>query len=185
MQISQSIRWILDPQTRWGIFRNRPYRAYVQIADPEQVYNVAGRPGVVYNYLEDACEPVSPGGYVITGAVGEMWPIGPESIEKYDISPADVTAEPQPAMTRAMPALWAGVMIPAETEFTVTAQYGDQETVLTGNRPGIPHGRGDWVLVRTVTENGIVRPDLTGSGRVINGKSFGVIYRPVAMHIFG
>ena len=181
MEISESVRWIFDPALKWGFFRSRPYRAAVQTADPQRIYNVPDSPGVVYNYLEDAYEQVSPGGYVITGILGEMWPIGAESISKYDISPQSVTAEPRTVMTRRMPDLYAGIMIPAQTVFTLTVQYGGSSALLRGNRPETGHCNGDWILLRTCTENGLPRPDFSADGRIINGQCFASLYRPVPM----
>ncbi len=183
MQISDSVQWIFSPQLRWGCFRNRPYRAMIQLAEPGRIYNVPGQPGVVYNTLEDSYAQVSPGGYIITGLLGEMWPIGPESLGKYDILPEQIQAEPQPVMTRPLPDLYAGILIPKETAFDVTAHYGEKTTVLHGNRPGIAHGCGDWVLVTTEEVNGTVRPRFAGNGRIINGILFPKIYRPVVMQI--
>ena len=155
----------------------------VQLAVPSRIYNVPGQPGVVYNSLEDSYAQVSPGGYVITGLMGEMWPIGPETLVKYDIAPELVGDEPQPVMTRPLPDLYAGILIPKDTTFDVIAHYGEKTAVLHGNRPGIAHGCGDWVLVPTAEENGAVHPELSGNGRVINGLLFPKIYRPVVMQI--
>ena len=56
MNISANIQWITSDSTRWKFYTNKSYRAKIQIADSQQIYNVAGKPGVVYNYLEDAYE---------------------------------------------------------------------------------------------------------------------------------
>ena len=180
MQHSSSIDWIQAPGARWFLFRNRSYKAQIQLADPNRIYNAPDRPGVVYNFLEDAYETVTPGGYVITGLAGEMWPIGAKSVSKYRISPEEITAEPQFVLTRELPDLYAGIMVPRKTEFRLIVSYGNKSSVLHGNRPDIAHGYGDWVLVPAAVQSGRLMPDFSDSGRVINGSLFDKLYRPVA-----
>lgn len=178
MQISENIRWITEPGAEWTPVRNRSYRAQIQTADPARVYNVPGRPGVVYNVLEDSYEKVGAEGYVITGAAGEMWPIGTGALRKYRISPEAVTDTPQPVDTVELETVYAAIRIPADTAFTLEVDYGEK-AVLKGNRPGIGHGAGDYVLVETKqAPDGTYQPDLSDSGRVINGGIFDILYQP-------
>ena len=68
MNISVNIQWITEDSADWKLYTNRSYRAKVQKADPHQVYNVAGKPGVVYNFFEDSYEKVGDSGdYQIIG----------------------------------------------------------------------------------------------------------------------
>ena len=77
MKISDNIRWILENGAEWTLFTNRSYPAKIQLADPQQIYNVPGQPGVVYNILEDAYEKVggvwlpdlSDNGRIVNGAI--------------------------------------------------------------------------------------------------------------------
>ena len=177
MNVSENIQWIAGPSARWAYYTNRSCRAQIQLADPRRVYNVPGRPGVVYNFLEDAYETVAGSGYVVTGILGEMWPIGEGTVKKYDIDPADITAEPTPVNTVELDTVYAAVMIPADVPFTLEADYGEK-AVLRGNGPGAVHGPGDRVLFRAKRENGAYRPDFTDCGRIVNGSVFDLLYKP-------
>lgn len=177
MKISENIRWITEISTRWKFYTNRSYRAKIQIADSQRLYNVADNPGVVYNCLEDAYENVANTGYVVTGIVGEMWPIGEKAINKYNVKPEDITSEPMEVDTVELDTLYAAIMIPADTQFTLEVDYGEK-AVLKGNRFGIEHGNGDYVLVATKLVDGEYRPDFDDSGRIINGAIFDKLYKP-------
>lgn len=76
MEISENIQLILADASAWRFFRNRSYRAQIEKANCEKIYNVPGKKGVVYNIFEDAYETVVSDGYVVTGVCGEQWPIG-------------------------------------------------------------------------------------------------------------
>lgn len=177
MNISENIQWITNPHTQWKFYTNRSYRAKIQIADLQQVYNVADKPGVVYNCLEDAYEKVSDTGYVVTGIVGEMWPIGEKAVEKYNVAPDDITTEPIEVDTVELDTVYAAIMIPNDTQFTLEVDYGEK-AVLRGNRFGIEHGGGDCVLVMAKFIDGEYYPDFTDSGRIVNGEIFDKLYKP-------
>lgn len=55
--------------------------------------------------------------------------------------------------------------------------YGEK-SVLYGNRLGIEHGVGDYILVKTKLVNGLHHPDFNDSGRIINGTIFHKLYKP-------
>lgn len=177
MNISENIRWITEKPDQWKLFTNRSYRAKIQTADPQRVYNVPGKPGIVYNVLEDAYEQVGDTGYVVTGIAGEMWPIGEGAIRKYDVDPGAVTPEPMAVDTVELDTVYAAIMIPKETQFTLEVDYGEK-AVLRGNRSDIAHGEGDYVLVAAKAVDGVYQPDFSDSGRVINGAIFDKLYRP-------
>lgn len=177
MNISKNIQWITNNPTQWKFYTNRSYRAKIQIADSQQVYNVADKPGVVYNCLEDAYENVSDTGYVVTGIVGEMWPIGEKAVKKYNVNPANITAEPMEIDTVELDTVYAAIRIPTETQFTLEVDYGEK-AVLRGNRSGMEHGNGDYVLVMTKLVDGEYYPDFDDSGRIINGAIFDRLYKP-------
>ena len=178
MNISENIRYIEQDAAAWTIVRGRIYTVQLQTADPARVYNVPGRPGVVYNQFEDSYAEVNPEGYVVTGVAGEMWPIGAGALRKYDIAPEQITAEPQPVSTKPIDAVYAAIRIPLETAFTVEADYG-VKVILNGNKPGIPHGAGDWVLVNAAETADGYAPDFSDAGRIINGTVFDTLYGAV------
>ena len=92
MKISENIQWITDSSAQWKLYKNKSYRAQIQTADPQRIYNVPGKPGVVYSCLGDAYETVGSSGFVVTGIAGEMWPIGTGAIRKYNIDPDRITS---------------------------------------------------------------------------------------------
>lgn len=174
MNISENISYILQPDVKWQLFTNRSYTAKIQKADQNQIYNT-DQPGIVYNTLEDSYAPVGTG-YVVTGVAGEMWPIGEKALQKYDIEKEAITSEPKAVQTKETGTVMAGVQIPADVKFRLQTDYGEKAW-LNGNRDGIDHGDGDWVLVTAKkTENGYV-PDLTDSGRIVNGAIMEKLYR--------
>ena len=177
MNISENILWITECPEKWMLFTNRSYEAMIQTADPNRVYNVPDHPGYVYNILEDSYEKVGSTGYVVTGAAGEMWPIGERALRKYQIAPEAITDVPQKVMTVELDTVFAGIRIPKDTPFTLEVDYGEK-AVLKGNRPGLDHAEGDFVLVATRLENGVPVPDFTDSGRIVNGAVFDTLYKP-------
>lgn len=178
MNITENISFITAEPEEWELFRNRPYMAQIQKADPERIYNVPNQKGVVYNQFEDACEKVNSGNYIITGAAGEMWPISAKNLPKYKINPEDITFEPQSVMTVETGTVLAGIRIPLETEFMLQVDYGEKSW-LKGNCPGIEHGEGDWILVNTQFIDGKYVPDFSDSGRIVNGSIFDRIYKRI------
>lgn len=176
MNISENIHWIMESHA-WELVTNRSYRAKIQKADPNRIYNVPDQPGVVYNCLEDAYEKVGTH-YVVTGAAGEMWPIGEGALRKYRVAPEQITQEPLAVDTVELGDVYAAIRIPLETKFTLEVDYGEK-ALLHGNRDGIGHGDGDWVLVAAKRmDDGSYVPDFTDSGRVVNGAIFEILYKP-------
>ena len=163
---------------QWKLYKNRSYRAQIQRADPQRVYNVPGRPGVIYNFLDNAYEKVSETGYVVTGICGEMWPIHRETVKKYRVAPEDITEEPISVETVGLDTVYAAIMIPREIPFTIEVDYGEK-AVLHGNSPGIAHGNGDYVLVAAKLVNGVYQPDFNDAGRMVNGSVFDQLYKPL------
>ena len=176
MNISENIRWMTSDPTLWKFYTNRSYRAKIQTADSLRVYNVAGKPGVVYNCLEDAYEKVGNSGYVVTGIVEEMWPIGEKAVKKYNVDPKNISAEPIEVDTVELETVYAAILIPSDTRFTLEVDYGEK-AVLRGNRLGIDHGDGDYVLVVAKLIEGVYIPDFDDSGRIINGAIFEKLYK--------
>ena len=177
MNISNNIQWIIE-SSDWSLYTNRSYRAKIQKADPNRIYNVPGQPGVVYNCLEDSYESVG-SQYVVTGVAGEMWPIGEGALRKYRITAEDITAEPTEVDTVELDTIYAAIRIPLETKFTLEVDYGEK-ALLHGNRDGIPHSDGDYVLIPAkMSPDGKFVPDFDDSGRIVNGTIFDKLYKPL------
>lgn len=51
MNISENIRWITEFPAQWKLYTNKSYRAKIQTADSQRVYNVDDKPGVVLQLL--------------------------------------------------------------------------------------------------------------------------------------
>lgn len=176
MNISTNISYILKPDVKWQFFTNQSYSAKIQKADKNRVYNT-NKPGIVYNILEDSYAPVG-NGYVITGVAGEMWPIGENALAKYDIAKEDITSEPQDVKTKETGTIMAGVQIPTSVVFQLQTDYGEKAW-LNGNRKGIDHGDGDWILVLAKTTEHGLTPDFTDSGRIVNGAILEKLYKKI------
>lgn len=179
MNISENIRWIMSDTAGWKLYTNRSYTAKIQKGDPDRIYNVPDQPGVVYNFFEDAYEKVSASNYVVTGAAGEMWPIGAGALPKYDIAPSAITSEPQSVNTIELDTVYAAIRIPVDTQFTLETDYGEK-AILNGNHAHIDHAEGDYVLVTAKYADGRYRPDFTDCGRIVNGTIFNTLYKSAA-----
>lgn len=176
MNISENIQWITNETTQWNLYTNKSYKAKIQVSDSKQVYNVPDTPGVVYNCLEDSYEKVGDTGFVVTGLAGEMWPIGEKAVKKYKVNPECITSEPVEVDTVELDTVFAAVMVPVDTQFTLEVDYGEK-ALLHGNRVGIGHGEGDYVLIATKLVDGMYQPDFDDSGRVVNGAIFDRLYK--------
>ena len=176
MKISENIQYIISSKNIWFLYTNKSYRAIIQKADKNKVYNVAGKPGIVYNFFEDSYAKVTDYGFVVTGILGEMWPIDRSTINKFNVSIDQLSLEPVEVDTIETGTVFCGVQIPVETEFTLEADYGEK-VVLKGNHPKIEHGNGDFVLVAAKLEDGKYVPDFSDSGRIVNGTIFEKLYK--------
>lgn len=83
-------------------------------------------------------------------------------------------------MTVELETVYAGIRIPAHIFSTLVADYGER-AVLKGNREGIEHGEGDWILVATHTIHGKLCPDFSDAGRIINGTIFDRLYQEASL----
>lgn len=114
----------------WAVYRRKRYQVKIQKAIPDKEYNVPGKKGVVYNCLEDSEEPVEKADYVMTGLVGEMWPIAEKYLSGYEAQPSDIEEEPKEFYTRISDRRYFAIHIPAHIPFSVNDEmYG----VLKGN----------------------------------------------------
>lgn len=110
---------------------------------------------------------------LLKGTVDELWPSKLEKVMKTytkadgseltakDFEPKDTYID---LKTKAQPGTNFAMFIPADIQVVVETAWGD---VLTANRPGVEHGKGDY-LVSTVKDG---QPDLTDVW-VLNGAVF-------------
>lgn len=110
---------------------------------------------------------------LLKGTVDELWPSKLEKVMKTytkadgseltaaDFQPKDTYID---LKTKAQPDTNFAMFIPADVQVVVETAWGD---ILTANRPGVEHGKGDY-LVSTVKDG---QPDLTDVW-VLNGAVF-------------
>ena len=150
----------------WNMYRRKQYQVKIQKALPDKVYNVSGRPGVVYNILEDCEESVAAADYIVAGLLGEMWPISQKDLCGYDADVNEIDEIPKLFHTKPSDKTYYGILIPVTVPFSVeTGKYGR----LNGNaKPDeIPHGQGDYIICTSFDE---------GDYRIVNGQIFNKMY---------
>lgn len=127
------------------------------------------------NVLEGNAGVVTDDGVTVLlkGTVDELWPSKLEKVMKTytkadgteltakDFEPKDTYID---LKTKAQPGTNFAMFIPADIQVVVETAWGD---ILTANRPGVEHGKGDY-LVSTVKDG---QPDLTDVW-VLNGAVF-------------
>ena len=143
-------------------YRRRRYPVYIRRAVKGSIYNVSDTPDVVYNILEDSYETTADADYIVTGLLGEMWPIKKESLAGYDVSPEEIDDEPRQFFSKSSDIVFYAVQISGEFELEL-----EDGIVLKGNRPGIEHGEGDYILWTSLEKQDY---------RIINGKIFTSMY---------
>lgn len=150
----------------WQEFQRKPYQVQIQKALPDRIYNVAGKPGVLYNILEDCEESIAETDYVVTGLMGEMWPICRKELCGYKVDEAVIDETPKPVYTKSGDRIYYGVRIPLGTVFSVeTSRYVQLKG--NANPDKIPHGEGDYIICTSFDE---------GDFRVVNGQIFHKMY---------
>lgn len=143
--------------------KKRRYQVQIQRGDSNKVYNVPDRPGMVYNHLEDSYEQVLDGMYVITGLLGEMYPVTREVLANYEVEPEDLKDIPVLIWTKPGVEQFEAVRIPVEIPFEVEIP---EIGILYGNSPKSSHGEGDYLLRSVGSED----------FRIVNGTLFHRIY---------
>ena len=71
----------------WSPYTNKSYKARIQKAK-KRIYNVPGRPDIVYNVYEDSYAEINEDGIVVTGVAGES------ALKKYNVTPERLGYEP-------------------------------------------------------------------------------------------
>lgn len=155
----------VDDISMWKKYKRCSYTVMIQKASSDIEYNVKGKKGVVYNKLEMAEESVEGFDYVVTGIVGEMWPITRDALIGYEIDDeSEIEDYPKPFMTKRADSEYYAIMIPGEIKFQVHLANG---IVLNGNKEGAQHGNGDYVLCNSLELKNY---------RIVNGDIFDRMY---------
>jgi hypothetical protein len=166
---TQLIEEITFNSESWKVYYRNSYDVKIEKAFSDKIYNVPGRAGVIYNFLEDSYEPVKGADYVVTGILGEMWPITKESLCGYDIKANEITDNPITVKTMKRETPYFAIRIPKECKFSVVLE---QMGELKGNRDMIEHGKGDYILCTSFEKEDY---------RIINGQVFDKMYRQVSL----
>ncbi|MDO4188233.1 MAG: hypothetical protein Q4D29_04515 [Lachnospiraceae bacterium] len=149
----------------WKNYTRKSYEVLIQMADVNQVYNVPDKPGYVYNFLEKYETYVKGYDYVVTGLLGEMWPIRTGALDGYDVDNiSSISCTPKKIKTKVIGNTYYGICIPVGYEFSVSLS---KETIMHGNAPGVEHLSGDYIICSSF-EN--------GDYRIINGSIFDKMY---------
>lgn len=159
----------LENNANWQKWRKRVYSVKIQKAIKDNIYNVPGKKGVTYNFLEDCEQSLENAEYIVTGLAGEIWPITEKDLASYDARPEDIDIEPKEFYTRPNGNEYYGIKIPVQTLFSVeTKHFG----VLYGNANAdvIPHGEGDYILCTSLDSENF---------RIVNGHIFDKMYELV------
>lgn len=130
-----------------GLCRKKEYEVTLQKADTYKVYNLANKPGYVYNFLEDAEISVEGMAYVVTGLLGEMWPIPESRVNTYEII-STISEDAFLAKTKPAGTIYEYKRVPAGEQTVISIENGSKLHV---NSPKCEHGEGD-VLIRVLGE---------------------------------
>ena len=167
--INEGYKAILENKENWQKWRKRIYPVKIQKAVKDKIYNVPGKAGVTYNFLEDCEQSLENAAYIVTGLAGEIWPITEKDLASYEVNPEDIGIEPKEFYTKPNGKEYFGIKIPADVTFSVeTKHFG----VLNGNANGhkIPHGTGDYILCTSFDSENF---------RIVNGHVFDKMYELV------
>lgn len=156
-------------QENWFACQRKKYAVSIQKAVRDKEYNVPGRPGYLYNCLEDSVESLESADYIVTGLLGEMWPITEKNLASYDVEGITLSEEPKQVFTKAATMIHYALQIPVEVPFAVEVSWCGK---LNGNARAeeIPHGTGDYLVCTTPEE---------GDYRIVNGAVFKKMYERV------
>lgn len=150
----------------WKEIRKKRYQVKLQKALPDKEYNVPGRPGIVYNILENCEEIIAEGHYIVTGLLGKMWIISEEYLDGYEVEKEEIGEEPKVFYAKTSDKIYYGLHIPINVSFAVEIpEYG----TLKGNSDldSIPHGAGDYLVCNSFNK---------GDYRIVSGAVFHRMY---------
>lgn len=160
---------VIENKANWQKWRKRIYPVKIQKAIKDKIYNVPGKAGVTYNFLEACEQSLENAAYIVTGLAGEIWPITEKDLDSYDAKPEDIGIEPKEFYTRPNGKIYFGIQIPVQTLFSLETKYFG---VLHGNANAyeISHGKGDYILCTSFD---------SGNFRIVNGHIFDKMYELV------
>lgn len=133
-------------QNAWQMVHERAYEVDIQVADEKRNYNVEGKKGegVVFNKLIQKELPVAGYQYVVTGVLGEMYPIYKSELIDFEIGEGQkIGAKPRKFVKKANHIDYYAIQIPVQYKFQIKLASGK---VLEGNTDGIEHGEGDYLI---------------------------------------
>lgn len=156
---------LLGQSIEWKQYHRKQYYVKIQKAQSDRIYNVKDKAGVVYNYLEKSEALIEGYEYIVTGIVGEMWPIHEKSLCGYEIDDIDsIGTEPKQYKSKTNEVIYMAICIPVEHKFQLELSSG---TILNGNVDGVEHGDGDYILYTSLEKKDF---------RIINGNVFNRMY---------
>ena len=150
-----------------GLCKKKEYIVTLERANIAKEYNIKGKPGYVYNYLEDAEISVDGMAYVVTGTVGEMWPIPEKRADAYEII-EELSQGIYKAKTKKSEQLYEYKLIPVDEQMSLEIENGSVLHV-NAKANSVDHGEGDR-LIRVKGEE---------SYWVVNGRVFESTYEIV------
>ena len=154
----------------WKLCCKKQYEVALTRAERGRVYNMPHEAGKVYNFLEDIVEEAEEGAFVCRGTVGEMYVIPRDKLDAYDVDADEIGSEWLTAKTRPQAAVYCCRRV--EGPFALATERG----VMHGNREGVEHGSGDYVVCRALeTEDGYL-PDQADCW-IVNGVVFDNTYQ--------
>ena len=151
----------------WLLTGKKAYPVQAMMASGETAF---------HNALEDVDYTVTDDGetVILKGVAGEMWPSSLSTVQstytKPDgsrVSPADFAEKDTFIDLVAIPSPGSNYAMHVPPDVSVTVETGGG-SILHANRPGAPHGNGDYLVCR-VGEDG--KPDLSDVW-VVNGELF-------------
>lgn len=155
-------------QYKFEPYHRKEYPVKIQRVKEDTVYNVPDHKNLVYNYLEQAYEPTEGADYVVTGILGEMWPITEEALKGYQIADRnEITYEPKTFLSRPNNITYYAARIDKREKVNIKLR---NSILLHANAASVEHGEGDYLIY--TLEN---VEDL----RVINGKIFPYMYERI------
>ena len=99
--------------------------------------------------------------YIITGTVGERWPVKPTDLANYEVNPAEITVEPKEISTKdpSDQPFMTATFIPMGTQIKVITKWAfrddgtiDETQVATSNleSSAVSHAEGDYVVAKHI-----------------------------------
>lgn len=148
--------------------RRKKYEVQIQRVVKGTEYNVPGQTDVVYNFLEQCYESTLDADYIVTGTMGEMWPICSDALAGYEIDDEKrIEIYPKKYESKSRDEVYYYIQIDVNQQFELTLSSG---AVLHGNAEGVEHDAGDYVVFTSMEKKDY---------RIINGVVFSRTYERI------